>query len=104
MYITFVLFIVYIVFSIIICINKIPKKQVIEGLNTFNGRMAVDDQYFYDKIFDDVKYYPNQYATKYDTGEDIDKLLMTGMMKCYDECSGKCVEYGISGNAYCFPY
>ena len=26
--------------------------KIIEGLNTFNGRMAIDDQYFYDKLFD----------------------------------------------------
>jgi hypothetical protein len=75
---------------------------IIEGLNTFNGRMAIDDQYFYDKIFDNVTYYPNEYAKDYDTGEEIGKLLITGWMKCRQQCNGNCIEYGISGDSYCF--
>lgn len=65
---------------------------------TFNGRMAIDDQYFYDKLFDDVTYYANDYD--YDTGA----LIKTGWEKCKMECSGNCVEYYVSGNSYCFPY
>jgi hypothetical protein len=65
---------------------------------TFNGRMAIDDQYFYDKIFDNVTYYDNDYD--YDTGD----LIKTGWEKCTTGCSGNCVEYFVSGRAYCFPY
>lgn len=79
-------------------------KNIIEGLNTFNGRMAIDDQYFYDKVFDDVTYYPNEYAKNYDTGEEIGKLLITGWVKCKQQCKGNCIEYGVSGDAYCFTY
>lgn len=82
-------------------------KKIIEGLNTFNGRMAIDDQYFYDKLFDDVVYYPNEYEREYeneDRGEEIGKLIKTGWMRCKEECPGHCVEYGLSGNSYCFLY
>lgn len=64
----------------------------VEGLNTFTGRMAVEDQYFYDKLFDDVYYYPNE----------SDGTL--GITRCRQECPGHCVEYGIGGNSHCFNY
>lgn len=64
----------------------------------FNGRMAIDDQYFMDKLFDDVTYYDNDY--NYDTGD----LIKTGWDKCKTQCTGNCVEYFLSGNSYCFPY
>jgi hypothetical protein len=73
-------------------------------LNTFNGRMAIDDQYFFDKLFDDVSYYPNEYQKNYESGEQIGKLIKTGWIRCKEECPGKCMEYGISGHTYCFPY
>lgn len=101
--IVLIIVLILILMILIFEINKISNKKI-EGLNTFNGRMAVDDQYFYDKIFDDVIYYPNEYAKNYDTGEEIGKLLVTGWIKCKQKCPGHCVEYGVSGNAYCFPY
>jgi hypothetical protein len=78
--------------------------NLIEGLNTFNGRMAVDDQYFYDKMFDDVMYYPNLYDKDYKTGEEIGELISTGWQRCKSSCPSHCVEFGVTGNAYCFPY
>jgi len=80
------------------------KKDLVEGLNTFNGRMAIDDQYFYDQLFDDVIYYPNQYDKDYKTGEEIGKLISTGWARCKEECPGHCVEFGLSGHSYCFNY
>jgi hypothetical protein len=68
--------------------------------SSFNGRMAVDDQYFYDKLFDDVVYYPNEYGKDLDLGE----LLSTGWERCKMECPGHCVEYGIGGATSCFSY
>lgn len=67
---------------------------------TFNGRMAIDDQYFYDKLFDDVVYYPNEYEGDY----NLNDVKVTGWEKCKQECPGHCVEYNISGNSYCFNY
>jgi hypothetical protein len=96
--------IIIIVAIIYISYVYLRKAKIIEGLNTFNGKMAIDDQYFYDKIFDDVTYYPNEYAKNYDTGEEIGKLLITGWVKCRKNCKGNCIEYGLSGDTYCFPY
>jgi hypothetical protein len=65
---------------------------------TFNGRMATDDQYFYDKLFDDVVYYPNTY----EEDSNLNNVVNTGWVKCKAECQGNCVEYGIGGTAFCF--
>lgn len=66
------------------------KRPLIEGLFSFNGRMATDDQYFMDKLFDDVIYFPN-------TEES------TGWTRCKLVCPSHCLEFGLSGNAYCWP-
>ena len=68
--------------------------------SSFNGRMAIDDQYFYDKLFDDVVYYPNEYEGDY----NLNDVKATGWEKCKQECPGHCVEYGVGGNSYCFNY
>lgn len=76
-----------------------PNRKPFEGTFTnFNGRMAIDDQYFYDKLFDDVVYYENDYDP------DTFDLLNTGWNKCNMNCQGNCVEYFLSGASYCFPY
>ncbi len=67
---------------------------------TFNGRMSIDDQYFYDKVFDDVTYFPNEYGMDY----SLNDVMLSGMDNCRQKCTGNCVEYGIHGVAYCFPY
>jgi hypothetical protein len=46
-----------------------------------------------DALFDDVKSYEN----------DPNDALNTGVYKCLDNCDGNCVEYGMTGLAYCFP-
>lgn len=66
--------------------------------STFNGRMAIDDQYFSDKLFDNVVYYPNTY----EEDSELNNVVNTGWVKCKQECDGTCLEYGITGNTYCF--
>lgn len=97
-----ILILLIIVFIVAVILYTNP--DMVEGLNTFNGRMAIDDQYFYDKLFDDVYYYPNDYEKNYERGEEIGKLVKTGWTKCKEECPGHCVEFGVSGRSYCFPY
>jgi hypothetical protein len=87
---------------IIIAIYKYKISSSIEGLYTFNGRMGVDYQYFYDKLFMDTYYFPNRYDQPYKTGEEIGRLIETGYDHCCRVCSGSCVEYGVMGDAYCF--
>lgn len=50
-----------------------------------------------DPLFSDVILYNND-PDPYDDGQK------TGLQKCFDECNGVCVEFGISGIAYCFPH
>jgi len=64
--------------------------------------MSIDDQYFFDKLFDDVVYYPNKYDKDYETGEEIGKLIKTGWEECREKCRGHCTEFGPSGNSHCF--
>jgi hypothetical protein len=75
-----------------------PEVPATVTFTNFNGKQAIDDQYFYDKVFDNVTYYDNDYD--YDTGD----LIKTGWEKCTTACSGNCVEYGVFGASYCFPY
>jgi len=72
-------------------VSSVNSKKI-EGLQTFAGRLAIDDQYFYDQLFDDVYYYPNE-------GDGT-----TGWYRCKTECPGHCVEFGLTGASYCFPY
>lgn len=61
-----------------------------------NGKNAVISHNNYsllnDPLFKDVIYYEN----------NIDSGRL-GLDMCIEECNGNCVEYGQTGNAYCFP-
>lgn len=48
-------------------------------------------KFLFDKLFDDVTTY----------GNDQDGRL--GLDKCLEVCNGICLEYGVTGNALCFP-
>jgi len=48
-----------------------------------------------DSAFDDVIYYENDPQPYKDN-------QFLGLYKCYNNCPGKCVEFGITGNAFCF--
>lgn len=63
--------------------------NTIEGLQTMNNRMAVNQFYQYDSVFDNVIYFANTDNS-------------TGWARCKLICPGSCVEYGVSGNSYCF--
>lgn len=60
--------------------------------STFNGRMAIDDQYFYDKLFDNTVYYPNKYAED----DNLNDVVKTGWLDCLENCKGHCIEYGVN--------
>lgn len=87
---------------IIIAIYKYKKSSSVEGLYTFNGRLSSDLQWFYDKLFNEVYYFPNRFDQPYKTGEEIGRLIETGYDHCCRVCNGSCVEYGVMGDAYCF--
>lgn len=103
---TIILIISTIILTIILIIVLIPQRQSsIEHLTTFNGYQSVDDQYYSDKIFENVVYYPNEYNKEYESAEEIGELVKRGIDKCYEECKGTCTEFGVHGIAHCFnPY
>ncbi len=49
-----------------------------------------------DPLFKDVKTYNND-DNPYILGQ------RNGLEKCLDECEGRCVEFGVTGIAFCFP-
>jgi len=63
-------------------------KDVLAIDNIKTGTRTYDD-----KLFDDVIMYESDPA-------DINK---SGVYKCLENCKGSCVEYGITGNTFCFP-
>lgn len=48
---------------------------------------------FNDNLFNDVIMYKS----------DQKDLLKAGIYECIEKCNGTCVEYGVTGNAFCFP-
>ena len=66
--------------------------------SSFNGRMAVNDMYFADKVFDNVVYYPNTY----EEDDELNNVVNTGWLKCKEQCNGNCIEFGLSGASFCF--
>ena len=98
--------VVLIIIVIIIFLYTYKKPNIVEGLYTFNGKMAINSMYFYDKLFQNVIYYPNIYNQKFDTGEAVGKLLKTGWQRCREDSLqgrvGHCVEYGPTGASYGF--
>lgn len=50
---------------------------------------------FHDPLMSDVTYFPN----------DANPDGKLGIVKCLEQCkNGSCVEFGVTGNAHCFPY
>lgn len=120
----YIIIAILIIIILLIFLNmfKSNKMGLIEGINTdismrgskigsdkrkfyrgefnsmFNGRLSIDDQYFSDKLLSGTIYYPN----RYEGGQTMGSLLYRGIDKCHAECPGTCVEYMVSGNAWCF--
>ena len=68
-------------------INLIPQINGKEAVISHNNYSLLNDP-----LFKDVIYYENNVETE--------KL---GLDTCIEECNGNCVEYGQTGNSYCFP-
>lgn len=70
-------------------INKDAVKKGATPENTINILM--------DPTFKDVKFMSNDVDFVYADGQK------TGLEKCLEQCVGSCVDYGFSGNSFCFP-
>lgn len=93
---------IIIIISIVILSFLTVECNKYEHLTTFNGLQSVDDQYYSDRAFDNVIYYPNEYNKDYKSAEEIGELVERGIDKCYKECNGTCMEFGVHGVAHCF--
>jgi hypothetical protein len=87
-----ILILVLIVLLIVIFTNKHSEKfdsqKGIELSNIPTGSKTFDDP-----LFNDVAYYTS----------DLKDADNSGVFQCLSKCKGTCVEYGITGDAYCFP-
>ena len=87
------------------CVEKYTPSQTISYIKGENKSIIADkvgwDKSDYnilnDPLFSNVVYHEN----------DIDPItgntVRLGLDKCLEYCKGNCVEYGITGNTYCFP-
>jgi hypothetical protein len=66
-------------------------KEKFGGIKLEN--IASGTKSFDDKLFDDVVMYKS-------SPTDLSKA---GLYDCLEKCKGTCVEYGVTGDAYCFP-
>ena len=71
--------------------NFITADSTDKGLVQENIRTG--SRTFDDPLFNDVITYKSSLTDTRDTG----------VYKCLQSCKGNCVEYGVTGTAYCFP-
>ena len=82
-------------------LNEIKSDQLIQSeqsntkipLKVVNPYDVID--ILQDANFKDTKFYTND-DDPYTFGNKL------GLQKCFDECNGVCVEFGVTGNAFCF--
>lgn len=78
-----------------ICDEKFTSKYELNS-DTYQGRKNTGTELTDDNLFQDVIIFKNDD----DLYESNGRL---GIDKCIDQCSGKCIEFGITGVGYCFP-
>jgi hypothetical protein len=88
----FILLLILIIIGFIYYTNKSQKeREKFEGLKLVNIESGTNS--FDDKLFNDVVMYKS----------DTKDTAKAGIYECLEKCKGNCVEYGITGNAFCFP-
>jgi hypothetical protein len=78
-------------------LGLIPRNQQIDK----NIHDEIRTEFVYDgkKAFDDVLFSD---VLLYESNNVTDGMM--GIEKCMKQCKGVCVEYGVSGDAFCYPY
>jgi hypothetical protein len=72
-----------------------PKNNNDKNESTKKENVTTELMFLDDNLFNDVIMYDNEDPW------DINTKL--GIQKCAEKCNGNCVEYGVTGSAFCFP-
>ena len=95
-----IIIIILIIVLIVLLLNKVNCSELFESSTISNNKIGLKieninsgTRSFDDKLFDDVIMYESDPA-------DINK---SGVYKCLENCKGSCLEFGITGNTFCFP-
>lgn len=76
------------------CSNEQFETKISKQFLTFD-KMSKQIDILTDTMFKDTKVFNND-DNLYEDGN------FTGLEKCFDKCDGTCVEFGVTGIAYCF--
>jgi hypothetical protein len=87
------IFIIVLILLVLVILGVTNKKKAerFGGLKLEYIKTGTDS--FDDKLFNDVVMYKS----------DMKDLQKAGIYECLEKCKGTCVEYGMTGNAFCFP-
>lgn len=80
-------------------VNSIPIQRKTNKNNKINDELQTEFIYNGKKIIDDALFSD---VVMYNSDDVIDGTM--GIEKCMTGCKGVCVEYGITGDAFCYPY
>jgi hypothetical protein len=86
----FILLLILIIVGFIYYTNK-NQREKFGGLKVEDIKTGTTS--FDDKLFNDVVMFKS----------DTKDTAKAGIYECLEKCKGTCVEYGVTGNAFCFP-
>ncbi len=79
-------------------------KTNIEKFNPEDSKLKIYDELQKEHVYDGKKFTDDALFKDIIYFENIDIIDgETGLEKCFKSCKGVCVEFGVTGNAYCFP-
>lgn len=87
---------IVIIWNIIQCDNNGVKNIDEKFIDMSNNSYIRKIDFLEDPTFGDVIVYNND-ENPYEEGQQ------SGLKKCLTNCDGRCVEFGVSGIAFCFP-
>ncbi|AYV78559.1 MAG: hypothetical protein Edafosvirus18_8 [Edafosvirus sp.] len=91
------IFYIFLVIAIILFLIYYLKKQYLK--EDFQGQLVRDADKFDQEVFTDMSTYYNL--------QDIDDngniIVEPGIETCLKNCDGNCLEFDVSGLAFCFP-
>lgn len=90
-----ILTLLFFILFVLCLINNYSKEHLLKNTTNPQDLLKIHLPILGDSLFDSLVTYMNDDMWSNPSGK-------TGIEKCKMTCKGKCVEYGISGNAMCF--